>query len=239
VGRPVRSFFFDLDDTILAYSVGAAGCWERLCSQTAPRLPDTDASALMAAIDRARDWYWSDAGRNRAGRLDLPSARRQIVQHAFKQLGLPRELETVGYELADSFSRARLATVDILPGARETLDVLRMRGARLGLLTNGSSKMQRAKLERFDLVGCFDLIVIEEEFGAGKPDARVFRHALQQLRAAPADAWMVGDNLVTDVAGAQGVGMRAIWVDHRDRGLPDDALVRPDRRVASIAELVA
>jgi len=39
------------------------------------------------------------------------------------------------------------------------------------------------------------------------------------------------------VAGAQAVGVHAVWVDHREAGLPEGAPAAPDRRVTAIAEL--
>ena len=109
---------------------------------------------------------------------------------------------------------------------------------RLGLLTNGSARHQRWKIERFALETHFDYVGIEGEVGFGKPEAEAFLRALRALEAAPADAWMVGDNLVFDVGGAQAVGMHGVWVDIRGRGLPEAPVAVPDRIVTSIAELV-
>ena len=54
--------------------------------------------------------------------------------------------------------------------------------------------MQRGKIQRFGLEPCFDYILIEEEFGVGKPDERVYLHAIGQLDTHPSKSWMVGDN---------------------------------------------
>jgi len=80
-------------------------------------------------------------------------------------------------------------------------------------------------------------VVIEGEFGCGKPDARVYRHALETLGAHPRDAWMVGDHLVWDVLGAKQVGVSAAWLDRSRQGLPADAPVVPDRSFGSLADL--
>ena len=47
------------------------------------------------------------------------------------------------------------------------------------------------------------LTMVEDEFGVGKPDKRVFLHSLEKLGAEPKDAWMVGDSPINDVDGAQ------------------------------------
>jgi FMN phosphatase YigB (HAD superfamily) len=63
----------------------------------------------------------------------------------------------------------------------------------------------------------FEAVAISEEMGFKKPDPRAFHHALAQLRTAPAEAIFVGDDPVSDIAGAQAVGMIAVQVGGRRR----------------------
>src|SRR5262249_15888371 len=89
---------------------------------------------------------------------------------------------------------------------------------------------------RFELAPFFEVIVIEGEFGAGKPDEAVYRHALDRLGVAPGAASMVGDHLEFDVAGPQRFGLRGIWLDPGGAG-PADSPVRPPRVIPSLREL--
>src|SRR5262245_28147703 len=89
--------------------------------------------------------------------------------------------------------------------------------------SHGSAGEQRAKIERFDLARHFDHIHIEGEHGIGKPDPAVFHCAFKALDCGPDTTWMVGDNLDADIAGALGVGMTAVWIDHQGLGLPPGA----------------
>ncbi len=104
------------------------------------------------------------------------------------------------------------------------------------MMTNGAAQSQRAKIERFGLAPYFQHIVIEGEFGCGKPDPRVFGALLEALGAKPAEAWAVGDNIEFDVFGAMDAGIHGIWVDPSGSELPEDAR-KPDRVIASIREL--
>ena len=87
------------------------------------------------------------------------------------------------------------------------------RGVRLALVTNGAGETQRAKIERFDLGHRFHHIQIEGEFGQGKPELAVYRHALERLGCDACDAWMVGDNYEWEVVAPQKLGMCGIWYD--------------------------
>src|SRR5262249_54567851 len=117
------------------------------------------------------------------------------------------------------------------------LERLRARGVVLGLVTNGDAGMQREKIVGFDLGRFFDVVVVEGEFGCGKPDARVYRHARGALGVNPRETWMVGDLLVWDVQGAQQVGVTAAGLARERHGLPSPAPTVPDRILGSLAEL--
>ncbi len=219
----------DLDDTILDDTGGASAAWEQACI-------DSDApDGLYDAIRAAGAWFWADPDRHRTGRADLLEARRSIAATALANLGLPDD--GLAARISARLNALRDEAIAPLPGAIEALDVLRARGVRLGLLTNGSARHQRWKIERFSLAAHFDYVGIEGEVGFGKPEPEAFLRALRAFSAEPGEAWMVGDNLVFDVGGAQAVGLHGVWVDVRGRGLPEAPVAVPDRIVTSIAEL--
>ncbi len=73
----------------------------------------------------------------------------------------------------------------------------------------------------------------------GKPSPAYFEAALEALDAEPKLAWMVGDDIEADIAGAQRFGMRTALV-RTGKFRPDDlerSGVTPDIVVNSIAEL--
>jgi putative hydrolase of the HAD superfamily len=141
-------------------------------------------------------------------------------------------------KIADHFTEQKEKAVAPFPGALEALAGLRKRVSRMGLVSNGGTEFQRRKLQRYDLERYFDAILIEGEFGVGKPDRRIFREALSRLGVAAGETWMVGDNLQMDVKGAQQAGIVAVWVDIYGSGVAQDAEVIPDRVIKHIADLL-
>jgi putative hydrolase of the HAD superfamily len=225
----------DLDDTILDDSGHVSSCWLEACVAHQSKMNRLDPRQVYEAIERTREWYWSDPERHRVGRLDLAAARREVVRLALAGIGVddPQLAEDVG----DTCHALRDASLRPFTDAIATVQWLRERGCRLALLTNGSAHAQRSKINRFDLAGLFDVILIEGELGFGKPDPRVYVRALDEVGVSPADAWMVGDNLEWDVAQPQRQGIAGIWVDVRGSGLPFGHDVRPSRIIRRLSEL--
>ncbi len=231
-----RAVLFDLDDTIIEFAGSAGPCWKAVCDRFAPECDGVTSERLLAAVDAYRTWYWSDPERHKVGRLDMAAARRKVIAGAFQNLGLDRS--ALIDPMAEAFAEARAEALRLFPEAIDVLRDLRSLSIRLALITNGESGEQRAKIERFGLAPYFDYIQVEGEFGVGKPDERVYRHALDLIAVRPADAWMVGDNLEWDVKGAQQVGIRGIWRDIAGTGLPPASPAQPDQIIRSLTELI-
>jgi len=232
----LKAILFDLDDTIIAFDAVAEQSWLDVCRQFAPRIDGIEGDQLYTTIKEMRKWYMSDKERHRYMRLNLERSRRELVAMSFERLDI--NAPELANQLADSYGVEREREIFLLPGAIDTLKHFKNANLRLALVSNGSSALQRRKIERFGLARLFDFILIEEEFGSGKPDERVFHHALEKLKVTTADAWMVGDDLERDIEGAKNAGIFGIWVDWKRAGLPESSPVKPDRIVSAISELL-
>jgi putative hydrolase of the HAD superfamily len=229
----VKALLLDLDDTLLDYSGGVEAHWEAAVRAHAPAV--LDPARLVAAVAETRRWFWDDPARHRRERVNMPGAWQHIVEFALERLGV--EAAGVAGAIARDFAARRRAAMRLFPDTLESLERFRRRGVPLGLVTNGDAAQQRDKIERHGLAPFFGAIVIEGEFGAGKPDAIVYREALAQLGAAPDAAWMVGDHLEFDVEAPQALGLKGVWVDREGRGLPSGSPVRPHQIVRSLRDL--
>jgi len=229
----VKALLLDLDDTLLDYSGGVEAHWEAAVCAHAPAA--LDPATLVAAVAETRRWFWDDPARHRRERVNMLGAWQHIVEFALERLRV--EAAGVAPAIARDFAARRRAAMRLFPDTLESLERFRRRGVPLGLVTNGDAAQQRDKIERHGLAPFFGAIVIEGEFGAGKPDAIVYREALTQLGAAPDAAWMVGDHLEFDVEAPQSLGLKGVWVDRQGRGLPSGSPVRPHQIVRSLRDL--
>lgn len=230
-----KAILFDLDDTLLDMYTAMHSSWQEICAEVAPRLGG-DAASLRETIRRESSIFWADEEAVAEYRVRPIESRTHIVRLSLLAEGLD---EAPAEEIAERSLRGYLERVAPFEDSIETLEELRSQGYRLGMVTNGSSDTQREKIGRWNLEPYFDEIVIESEFGRGKPDPGVFAKALAGTGAAPHEAWMVGDNLYADIGGGQGAGIHSVWI-HRERlQFPDDPAAHPDRRIGHFAELHA
>ncbi|MBY0320451.1 MAG: HAD family hydrolase [Reyranella sp.] len=234
-----RAILFDLDDTLIRAYAQPEEAWRRLLGTFAEALGTADDAAVervrVVLMDEARS-LWIDQAAAAKWRLDIPGARRLTTRRALARLGY--DDEALADRIADAFTEMRRQEYRLYPDAHATVDALRQAGVKLALVTNGASATQRAKIERFDLEHRFEHIQIEGEFGQGKPELAVYRHALERLGCEACDAWMVGDNYEWEVVAPQKLGMCGVWYDPFDAGVPATATARPTRIIKRLGELV-
>lgn len=97
------------------------------------------------------------------------------------------------------------------PQMQDVLERLQAENYALGMITNGRSPFQEKAIQAIGIESFFAVILVSGAVGCKKPDARIFKAALDGLGVRPDEAVFVGDSPQADIAGAQGVGMKAIW----------------------------
>lgn len=231
-----RAILLDLDGTLVALGSSRIEYWNTVTRLYHAELGSVRPSALSSEIIRVGDLFWAETGKNKKWRLHLREARRQIVEKACSNLNL---LDSkLAFRIADSFSDLRERgenMISVVPGSVETVRFLRDSGVSLALLTNGSSRCQRDKIERFELEQFFDQILIEEEIGLGKPDELIYQEALDRLEISARDAWIVGDNPLWDIVIPQRLGIKGVWINNREMRAP--ANMKPFLTVKSFPEI--
>ena len=145
------------------------------------------------------------------------------IRWILTQLGIERPAECAYIAAAvETVDRALLELPPpFLPGARELLARLSERYALAIVSDTGfaSGRAQDQVLVQDGVRGYFTATVYSMDIGHCKPRPEIFHAALEALGVRPEEALHVGDIERTDVAGALGVGMRAVRLDAvRDGG---------------------
>lgn len=159
---------------------------------------------------------------------DWPGCWQQYLEAYVDACGVPGDArEEVHRHLDSEFADAAL-WVRPIAGAAGGLGALAACGVRLGVVSNADGLMAQrlAALEILQVgpgVGVeVETVVDSGAVGVMKPDARIFRLALEAMELDPADVWYVGDMPAIDVVGARRAGLHPFVVDplgiHAGRG---------------------
>jgi putative hydrolase of the HAD superfamily len=192
----IRALLFDLDRTLVDRDASAA----RFFAGQAERCVDAERGAeFVARLLRLDDNGYGN--------------KRAMYQTAVAEFGLAPGLATVlEAEFRSDFGAAMRPFADTL----EVLGRLHARGWPMGIVTNGTVRVQTSKLEATGIGAFMRTIVISEAEGIKKPDGEIFRRALERLGAAAEETAFVGDNLAVDVEGARAAGMAPVWFAAHD-----------------------
>lgn len=145
--------------------------------------------------------------------------RRAFIAAVQQRYAVPGPLEV----LLDDYRAGLVAAIDLDPAVPPALEGLRAAGWTIAVATNGAAGQQAAKIRHAGLDRYVDAVAISGEVGAAKPDRRLFEAAAQRCGARlSSGGWMVGDCPVSDIAGAQQLGLDTIWM-RRGRGWDERA----------------
>ena len=194
------TFLFDLDHTLFDTDASEAAAFE----QTMLAAGIADPERYAATYQKINLDLWAAVERGE-------TTPQQLRTRRFVSLVDETDLDADPLQMADTFVAGLARFGDLYEGAREVMERLR-RHARLAMVTNGLSEVQRARIERLEIADYFDSVVISAEVGAAKPGAAIFDIAFDALDSpAKESALMVGDNLSSDIRGGSNYGIATCW----------------------------
>jgi putative hydrolase of the HAD superfamily len=238
VKREVRAVFFDLGGTLFSNVQIPRVCMPALVA-AAERLGIEDG---LAGIGKA----FVDASQKVNGAY----LKRPFYLHRDLFVDTARELLVIlGRDEDPDFNEwfytaqrdLMVDQIELRDDCLETLAELRERGFLLSVVSNIDHEFLDPMVVRFGIEPYFDHFVSSETARSCKPDAGIFRTALERVDCSPEEAVFVGDSRVHDIQGASRVGMRSVLisehggVSHLD---DEDFFVDPEHVVYSLSELL-
>ena len=127
-------------------------------------------------------------------------------------------------------------TLDAYPEVRQTLQALRARRLRTGILSNGDPGMLEAAVDSANIADDLDVILSVDAVQIFKTSPRSYDLVLQALSLTPNEVVFVSSNR-WDIAGAAAFGFTTVWVNRL--GLPDEYPdLAPSAVITSLNDLI-
>lgn len=159
---------------------------------------------------------------------NLESIRLEAFRRTLMDIGKPND--KLAEHLNEVYLKHRFEDIELFDDVLPVLKTLQPRYA-LGLLSNGNSYPERTGLPEI-----FRFVVFSQDFGIEKPDPRIFRIAMEKAGCTNDQLLHVGDSLTSDIKGAQGVGVKSVWLNRT--GMARQSGIEPDFEIKSLLELM-
>ncbi|MTD29281.1 5-amino-6-(5-phospho-D-ribitylamino)uracil phosphatase YigB [Erwinia sorbitola] len=229
--RPVAAMTFDLDDTLYDnYPVILRTTQESHSALQAyhPALKNYSVAQYQQVRDRllaAEPEIYHD----------VSEWRRRAVEQVMLDAGLPSAQAVSGsHDVMAVFARWR-SEIEVPAETHATLAALAQR-IPLVAITNGNAEPHLCGLDKY-----FQFTLRAGPDGRAKPYQDMYDVAVERLNLPAESILHVGDDLITDVAGAIRSGMQACWINPHQGNLMHmkDSRLLPTLEISQLASLTA
>lgn len=99
-------------------------------------------------------------------------------------------------------------TIQLFDGVLDVLEAIKSKNGKIGIITDGRSNTQRAKIEGLGILNYIDEIIISEEIGSEKPSLANFKAIENSLHGKT--YYYIADNLKKDFIAPNSLGWKSI-----------------------------
>ena len=220
----IRFVFLDLDDTLRDFHTAEAAALTR----TFQRLGLAHTPEILARYSAINLHHWELLEEGRITREQVLVGRfRQL----FGELGVNADPGAAQACYEDLLSQGHW----FIPGAPELLEALAPR-YQLYLASNGTTVVQRGRIQSAGIAPYFQGIFLSQQLGADKPSPAFFDACFAQIPGFDrAQAVLVGDSLTSDMRGGLAAGIRTCWFNPHHK--PPRADIPVDREIDALDQL--
>ena len=209
----IKLLTFDLDDTLWPCMVTIERTEERLHQWFSIHHPKI---SKQYSIKHLREKRIQLAQEQQHIAHDLSALRKQSFLQLAKEIGysLPKKKQFI--EDAFHFYFTERNKIELYDDVLPTLITLK-RDYRLAAVTNGNADIIKVGLGHL-----FEFCWSAAHAGQQKPHPIVFTSLLDKYRLKPDELIHIGDDPITDIQGAQQLGIRAIWLNRNHNPWPEE-----------------
>lgn len=206
----IKAVFFDLYQTLVRYQPSQ----EELEAEAFKNFGiNVTPEALRHPMLTANEFIYQQIAKrplSQRSREETMALYMEYQRIVLKEAGITAE-EKVVMGLLGMMQQAKMDLV-LFDDVATTLDELKKRGLKLGLISNIEKDMT-ATLDKLGLSSRLDIVVTSQDAGFTKPHKEIFQYALKKAGVKPAEAVYIGDQYQVDIIGAKQAGMKGVLLD--------------------------
>jgi YjjG family noncanonical pyrimidine nucleotidase len=191
-----KIILFDLDHTLWDYETNSREALSELYLDFELASKGIEEEKFLQTFYVINNELWDLYDR---GQLHRDVIRNERFHKILLALGV--DDYTMSLALSNEYINESPKKKNLIDGCKDVLDYLHPK-YHLVIITNGFDEIQSTKLSSSGILPYFKSIVTSARAGHKKPAKEIFEFALQENKIFPEEAIMVGDNLLTDIAGA-------------------------------------
>lgn len=198
--------FFDLDHTLWDYEKNSTEALSDL--YTKYKLEETETITLdlfLKTFEKVNSKLWNNYNKGHIGRDYIREKRFLQILDTF---GI-RDEKMSNY-MSEEYLNSCPQKTHLFPHTFEVLNYLKER-YRLFILTNGFNDVQKIKITNSKLDTYFEGMITSDSSGHRKPSKEIFDYAMLRAKTQNHQSLMIGDNLTTDIKGAQSAEIDAVF----------------------------
>ena len=163
--------------------------------------------------------YYSDvkfeASRN--GEMTMDEYHIYRIQEAARDLGVfltDEQALNMQKEYKKNQQKLQMSDITI-----NILELAKKNNVKLGVITNGPSEHQWAKIDALGVEKLIprENIIVSGDLGINKPDVRIFDAMQEKLKLDFESLYYIGDSLENDILGANNAGWKSIWINRYNK----------------------
>ena len=116
------------------------------------------------------------------------------------------------WKVGEQFRISTTKMIKLYPNTKKVLTGLKKAGKKVYLLSNAQRVFTWQELVKTGIVDDFDDIFISSDEGCKKPDPEFYKKLINKHNLDIAECIMIGNDSTSDIAGANAVGMDALYV---------------------------
>lgn len=237
-GSPFKAILFDLGHTLIHFR----GNYDQVLEEASHTLGEqlnslgfaTDLGVFASLYLKKLKAYYLQRSQDLIESGVLP-----ILQQTLQTLGIADADPEILAAALPAFFTTTQRHWHVVENAPETLEILYLRGYRLGVLSNASSDLDVQRLvDQAGFRPCLEFVLTSAAVGFRKPRPEIFQRAIQAFDLPPSQIALVGDQLDADILGGNQAALHTIWVTAHQLPLHDAPGVLPSRTIAGLPELL-